>query len=136
MISNAKVNSRQTCDGGDVMASCREKHCHIFLTDLKRSVKAFAVKSNAKVHSRHTCGGDVKVSCRESTAKSLDRFMAQRDGYCCEKQSEGKLKTYLTIIGRRVKAYALKGIAMVSSRQTCDGGDVRVSCREKHCHIS
>ena len=58
-------------------------------------MKAHAVKRNAKVYSRQTCGGgDVKVSCRErDTAISLNVNKAQRDGACCEKQCEGKLKT-------------------------------------------
>ena len=68
------------CEEGDVKVSCREKHCQI---------------------SWQTCdedmcgGGDVKVSCRENTAICLDEKKAQREGVCCEKQCEGKLKTNL-----------------------------------------
>ena len=44
------------------------------LTDERRSVKALAVRSNAKVNSRQASGGgDVKVICSENTAISLDR---------------------------------------------------------------
>ena len=35
-----------------------------------------------------------------------------------------------------MKAFAVKSIVRVNSRQTCEGGDVKVSCRETHCHIS
>ena len=58
---NAKVNSTQTCDGGDVKVICREKHGHI---------------------SWQTCvevmcdGGDVKVICRvKNTAISVDKLV-------------------------------------------------------------
>ena len=52
--SNAKENSRQTCDGGDSKVGCSEKQR-----------EGLAVRSNAKANSRQTCdGGDVKVSCR------------------------------------------------------------------------
>ena len=37
--SNAKVYSRQTCDGGDVKVSCSE-----IRTGIRRSVKALAVQ--------------------------------------------------------------------------------------------
>ena len=64
--SNAKVNPRQTCDGGDLKISFGGKRCHFLSTKICRSVKAFAVKGSAKVNSRQTCdGGGVKVSCRE-----------------------------------------------------------------------
>ena len=64
--SNAKVNSRQTCDGGDVKLSCREKHCQILWQKKRGSVEAFAAKCNAKVNSQQICdGGGVKVSCSE-----------------------------------------------------------------------
>ena len=76
-------------------------------------MKAFPVKSNAKVSSRQTCdGGDVKVSCRET------------------------LPYLLTKIRRSVKAFAVKSNAKVNSGQTCDGGDVKVSRRKKHCQVS
>ena len=35
-----------------------------------------------------------------------------------------------------MKAFAVKSNAKVNSTQTCDGGDAKVSCREKHCHFS
>ena len=94
--NNAKVNSRQTCDGGDVRVSCREKHCH-FSRHNKAQREGVCCDSNAKANSRQTCdGGDVRVSCRERyTAISLDKEKAQREGVCCEKQCEGKLKTNL-----------------------------------------
>ena len=61
---NAKVNSRQSSDGGVVKVSCRQTLPYL-LTKIRRIVKAFAVNSNAKVNSTHTCdGGDAKLSCR------------------------------------------------------------------------
>ena len=35
-----------------------------------------------------------------------------------------------------VIAFAVNSNAMVNSRQTCDAGDVKISCRKKHCHTS
>ena len=75
-------------------------------------MKAFAVKGNAKVNSRQTCGGDVKLSCRERHCHFSRQNKAWRDGV------------------------AVKSNAKVNSRQTCDGGDVKVSCSEKRCHFS
>ena len=42
----------------------------------------------------------------------------------------------LTKIRRSVKAFAVKSNAKVDLRQTCDGGDVRVSCKERRYNIS
>jgi hypothetical protein len=41
------------------------------------------------------------------------------------------------ILSRRIaKVFAVKSNAEVNPRHTCDGGDVKFRCREKHCHIS
>ena len=52
--NNAKENPRQTCEGGGVKVSCREKPISYLLTKIRRSVKALAVESNANAHSRQT----------------------------------------------------------------------------------
>ena len=94
--SNAKVNSRQTYGEGDVKVSCRKIHCHNS-RQKRRSVKALDVQSNSKAISKQTSdGGDVKVCRRENTVISIHKIKAQREGVCCEKQCEGKLKTHIS----------------------------------------
>ena len=65
VISNAKVNSTQTRNGGNVKVSARENTA-ISLDVKRHSGMAYVVESNAKVNSTQTCdGGGVKVSCSE-----------------------------------------------------------------------
>ena len=40
------------------------------------------------------------------------------------------------LLRRSVKVFAVKSNAKVNSKQTDDGSDVMVICREKHCHFS
>ena len=115
--SNAKVNSRQTCEGGEVKVNCekREKNTAISLDKIEmKAVRSFVVASNAVISSKQIYdGGDVKVSCRErNTAKSLGELVQGNAKVSCRMPCE------------------------ISSRQICEGGDVKVSCRQKHCHIS
>ena len=46
-----------------------------------------------------------------------------------------KVNNYI-LLRRSVTVFAMKCNAKVISRKTCHGGDVKVSCREKHCQIS
>ena len=125
------------------------------LTKIRRSVKVFAATSKAKVNSRHTCGGDdVKVSCKvrnchiswQKWGTAWRRLLWE----AMRRQAQDKLvmevmwwyvvkrntAISLDIIRRSVKSLAVRSNAKVNSEQTCGRGDVKVSWREKRCHIS
>ena len=79
----------------------------------------------------HDDGRDVKESC---SGKKCHISWWLR--WCEGKFYRETLPNLLIKIRRSVKALAAKSNAKANSRHACDGGDVKVSCKEKQSHIS
>ena len=71
--SNAKVNSRQTCDGGDINESCRENTANS-LGKNEAQREGVGCEKQCEEKLKRTCGGGVaKVSGSRNAAISLDK---------------------------------------------------------------